>query len=52
MGERASVKAKDGVDVVSGMWDSRSIGTKNVDPLQAVVFVGSPLTLFDLPLRG
>ena len=31
---------------------SRSFGAKNVDPLQVIVFVGSPLTLFGLPLRG
>ena len=29
-----------------------SIRTKNVAPLQVIVFVGSPLTLFGLPLRG
>jgi hypothetical protein len=31
---------------------SRSFGAKNNDPLQVIVFVGSPLTLFGLPLRG
>ena len=30
----------------------RSNGAKNVDPLQVIVFVCSPLTLFGLPLRG
>jgi hypothetical protein len=29
-----------------------TIRTKNVGPLQVIVFVGSPLTLYGLPLRG
>ena len=31
---------------------SHSIRTKNVGPLQVVVFVSSPPTLYGLPLRG
>src|SRR4030095_15876599 len=35
-----------------GIRGSRSFGTKNVGPLQVIVFVGSPLTLYGLPPRG